>query len=149
MVRGLFFVEITNDPKKLKRDVDIAFCWQILPDLKYQELAKEWEIDMDETIWTKIERLGDEEQRQNKRLDTLEQNMDTQQKIAISVEKLAIYMEQMFKEQEKQGVRLDKLEGIPAEQWSNVKHTIINTIVGAGAGAFISGFFYLIAQNIK
>lgn len=104
---------------------------------------------MDETTRAEIERLRDEDRRQNRRLEVLEQSMESQKKIAISVEKLAVNMEQMLKEQEKQGKRLDKLESAPAEQWSSMKRTIFNTIIGAGAGAFATGIIYMMAQYIK
>ena len=103
---------------------------------------------MDEAVRVEIERLRDEDNRQNRRLEILEQSIETQQKIAISVEKLALNMQQMLKEQEKQGERLDKLEAAPAEQWSSMKRTIFNTIVGAGAGAFATGILYAMTQAI-
>lgn len=106
---------------------------------------------MDEVTKAEIERLHDEEHRQNRRLEILEQNMSTQHSIAMSVQKLAINMEQMLEEQKEQGKRLDKLESEPAENWSSMKRTIFNTIVGAIAGVIASGMIYIIAiaQNIK
>lgn len=103
---------------------------------------------MDEATRAEIERLRDEDRRQNRRLEALEASTETQQKIAISVEKLALNMEQMLKEQEKQGERLDALEKAPGEQWSSMKRTIFNTIVGAGAGAFATGIIYALALGI-
>ena len=103
---------------------------------------------MDETTKSEMERLWDEDRRQNQRLEVLEQNVEMQQKLAISVEKLALHMEQMFKEQEKQGQRLNVLEKAPGEQWSSMKRTIFNTIVGAGAGAFATGILYIMAQVV-
>lgn len=104
---------------------------------------------MDEAMRSELERLHDEDKRQNCRLDILEKSVSTQQSLAISVEKLAMNMERMLGEQEKQGERLDKLEAAPAEQWSNMKRTIFNTFVGAGAGAFASGVIYMMAQYAK
>lgn len=69
--------------------------------------------------------------------------------LVLSVQKLAINMEQMIKEQKNQSERLQKLEQEPAKQWSSMKRTIFNTIVGAGAGAFATGLFISIAQYIK
>ena len=104
---------------------------------------------MDEVTKAEIERLHDEEKRQNHRLEQLEQNFGVVQKIAISVEKLALNMERMLEEQEKQGQRLDKLESAPGDQWSSMKRTIFNTIVGAMAGACATGMVYTMAQYIK
>lgn len=96
-----------------------------------------------------LDRLHDEDKRQNRRLDILEKSVSTQQSLAISVEKLAMNMERMLGEQEKQGERLDKLEAAPAEQWSSMKRTIFNTFVGAGAGAVATGVIYMMDQYIK
>jgi len=103
---------------------------------------------MDEATKSELERLWDEDRRQNRRLEVLEQNVKMQQKLTVSVEKLALNMEQMFKEQEKQGQRLDILEKAPGEQWSSMKRTIFNTIVGAGAGAFATGIIYVMALAV-
>ena len=56
-------------------------------------------------------------------------------------------MERMLEEQKSQNERLQKLEQEPAKQWSNMKRTIFNTIVGAGA--FATGIIYTMAQFIK
>lgn len=69
--------------------------------------------------------------------------------LVLSVQKLAMNMEAMIVEQKNQSERLRKLEQEPAQQWSSMKRTIFNTIVGAGAGAFATGIFYMIAQYIK
>ena len=104
---------------------------------------------MDETTKEAIERLRDEDRRQNRRLEVLEQNLETQRKIATSVEKLALNMEQMLKEQEKQGERLTVLEKEPATRWNNMVRTIFNTIVGACAGAAATGIIYFMSQSIR
>lgn len=69
--------------------------------------------------------------------------------LVLSVQKLALNMEAMIKQQQNQNERLAKLEQEPAKQWSNMKRTIFNTIVGAGAGAFATGVIYTMAQYIK
>ena len=51
--------------------------------------------------------------------------------------------------EEQQGDRLAKLEAAPAEQWSSMKRTIFNTMVGAMAGALATGLIYIMAQYIK
>ena len=57
----------------------------------------------------------------------------------------------MLEEQRRQGNDIDKLKAEPAEQWSSMKRTIFNTIVGAIAGAIASGLVYAtaMAQYIK
>ena len=55
-------------------------------------------------------RLSDEDSRQNRRIDLLEQNVEKMAALTASVERLAASMENMLKEQERQGKRLDALE---------------------------------------
>ena len=54
--------------------------------------------------------LADENHRQNRRLDILEENAKAQTTLALSVERLATNMENMLKEQKEQGKRLETLE---------------------------------------
>lgn len=56
------------------------------------------------------QRLADEDNRQNRRIDLLEQNIEKMGALTASVERLAASMESMLKEQERQGKRLDALE---------------------------------------
>lgn len=55
-------------------------------------------------------RQDEENHRQNKRIDTLEETVRQIGALATSVEKLAVSMENMVKEQEQQGKRLETLE---------------------------------------
>lgn len=103
---------------------------------------------MDDVTKAELQRLHDEEQRQNKRLDLLEKNAETQHSLALSVQELAINMRQMLEVQKEQGTRLEKLETEPVETLSNIKKAAINTIVGVLAGALATGLLLLIAQNI-
>ena len=104
---------------------------------------------MDETIRVEIERLRDENARQNHRIEVLEQSTETQRMIALSVEKLAMNMEQMLKEQEKQGDRLTVLEQEPAKRWNDMSRKVLNTIVGAIAGACATGVIYAMINFMK
>ena len=69
-------------------------------------------------------RIEDWERRQDKRLELLEEN----------VRKLAQSVESMVKEQEKQGRRLDELEGRDGEMWRKVVGYIITAAVGILVG---------------
>jgi hypothetical protein len=82
------------------------------------------------------------------RMEDQEAQSKTIQELVLSVKELALNMQAMLKEQGSQGERLAKLEAAPGEAWSSMKRTIINTIVGAGAGALATGIFYIIAQNL-
>lgn len=83
------------------------------------------------------------------RMEEQEEQSKTIQELILSVKELALNMQTMIEVQGKQGDRLAKLEAAPAEQWSSMKRTIFNTLVGAGAGAFATGIIYTIAQYIK
>lgn len=104
---------------------------------------------MDEVLRAELARLHDENNRQNNRIKELEESMKITQELTTSIHTLAHDMKHMLDEQKEQGKRLDKLESAPAEQWSSMKRTIFNTIVGAGAGAFATGLAYMMAEFIK
>ncbi len=55
-------------------------------------------------------RLSDEDRRQNRRLDVIEETVRQIGSLTVSVEKLAVSMEGMLKEQAEQGKRLETLE---------------------------------------
>lgn len=79
-------------------------------------------------------RLADEDKRQNRRIELLEKNIGQLGTLAASVEKLAANMESMVRELEKQGKRLDTLEGRDGEMWRKVTGHIITVIIGAVFG---------------
>ena len=79
-------------------------------------------------------RIEDWERRQDKRLELLEENMREIGALTTSVEKLAQSVESMVKEQEKQGRRLDELEGRDGEMWRKVVGYIITAAVGILVG---------------
>ena len=75
-------------------------------------------------------RMEEEDKRQNKRLDNLEENA----KLLSSIEKLAANMEHMAMEQEKQGKRLETLEKRDGEMWRKVVGYIITAVIGVVVG---------------
>lgn len=75
-------------------------------------------------------RMEEEDKRQNKRLDNLEENA----KLLSSIEKLAVNMEHMAKEQEKQGKRLETLEKRDGEMWRKVVGYIVTAVIGVVVG---------------
>ncbi len=75
-------------------------------------------------------RLEEETKRQDKRISLLEDNVREMGALTTSVEKLAVSMESMVKEQEKQGKRLETLEGRDGEMWRKVVGYIVTAVVG-------------------
>ncbi len=85
-------------------------------------------------------RMEDENHRQNKRLDVLEGEIREIRKLTETVAELAQSMKAMTKEQERQGVRLGKIESRDGETWRKVVIYSITTAVG-----LILGYFFTIA----
>lgn len=82
------------------------------------------------------------------RMDDQEAKSRTIQDLVISVQKLAINMEAMIKEQVAQGDRIAKLEQEPADNWKRMKAKAIDTAVGLIAGAVITGIAIMAVQYI-
>lgn len=79
-------------------------------------------------------RLADEDRRQNRRIEALEESVRQIGALTTSVEKLALSIESMVKEQEQQGKRLEVLEGRDGEMWRKVTGHVITVIIGAVLG---------------
>lgn len=79
-------------------------------------------------------RLEEENARQNQRLKGLEDTVKQIAAINTSVEKLALSMEGMLKEQKDQGKRLETLENRDGEMWRKVVGYVATAIVGIIVG---------------
>jgi len=75
-------------------------------------------------------RLADEDKRQNKRIEVLEENVRQIGELTTSVEKLALSIEGMVKEQAQQGERLEILENRDGEMWRKVTGYMVTFIIG-------------------
>lgn len=94
---------------------------------------------MDEVVTRKEyeehnKRMEDEHKRQNHRISALEKAVEQNNKLLVSVEKLALNMENMQKEQKEQGERLETLESRDGEMWRKAVGHIVTTIIGLVAG---------------
>ena len=85
-------------------------------------------------------RLEEENRRQDKRIELLEDNMRELNRLTASVSKLASSIESMVKEQEKQGRRLETREDRDGAIWRKV--------VAYGATALVGIFIGYIAQQL-
>ena len=81
-----------------------------------------------------VKRMEAEHTRQDKRLDELEADVKQYGALTVAVEKMAVSMEQMIKEQQSQGERLVALESHDGEQWRKIVSYTITTIVGIVIG---------------
>lgn len=89
---------------------------------------------MDETMRVELERIRDEDNRQNKRLEILEGAMEETRTLTISIHGLAGDMKQMLSEMQKQGESLEKLdnrlgalEQEPGRKWKRIGDSILDT----------------------
>ncbi len=78
--------------------------------------------------------LEDENNRQNRRLDILEENTRQINSLTVSVEKLAQSIEVMVREQEAQGLRLETLESRDGEMWRKVVAYAVTAVLGLVIG---------------
>ena len=77
------------------------------------------------------ERIDAEEKRQNKRLDKLEDGFGQLAQLTSALEVMANNMENMAKEQAKQGERLEVIESKPAQNWEKLVWAIGGAILTA------------------
>ena len=85
------------------------------------------------------ERIDAENERQNKRLSSLEETVKEIQRLTIAVERMAVSMEGMTKEIASQGQRLDAIEKEPADKWKNAAWIVVSALIAAAVGALVRG----------
>lgn len=79
-------------------------------------------------------RMEEEHRRINHRLANVEVAVEENRQLVLSVEKLAISMQNMAEEQKEQGERLVTLEKRDGENWRKLVSHIATTIVGIVIG---------------
>lgn len=79
-------------------------------------------------------RIKDEQHRQNRQIEVLEESVKQNTALTVSVEKLANNMENMANEQAKQGERLEALEGRDGEMWRTVVKYVLTAALGLVIG---------------
>lgn len=98
---------------------------------------------MDEYVRTEVyaermQRVDDENNRQNRRIDKLEGAFDKISELATSVKLLAQNMSDMKTELQRQGKRLEEIEQEPADKWRKLTWLIVTGIAGAVLGFILS-----------
>lgn len=86
------------------------------------------------------QRLKEENDRQNHRLSALEDTIKQVAAISTSVEKLALNMENMLKEQVSQGKRLETLENRDGEMWRKAVGYAVTAVIGIIIGYIFKQF---------
>lgn len=79
-------------------------------------------------------RIEAEENRQNRRIELLEESVKQNAELTLSVGKLATSVEQMAKEQAHQGERLETLESRDGEMWRKATGYIVTAVAGIVVG---------------
>lgn len=85
---------------------------------------------------TENQLLAEENKRQNRRIDALEQITQQIGALTLSVERLATNMENMLRSIEAHGKQLEALEGRDGEMWRKVAAYAATTLVGGVIGFF-------------
>lgn len=92
-------------------------------------------------------RVDEENHRQNRRIDLLEENVRRIDTMTTSIKEMSVIMKNMLSELEKQSERIEKLEKEPLETNKQVKNAIITAIVGAIVGAVVT-FISMIMRGL-
>ena len=79
-------------------------------------------------------RIEDEQHRQNRRIELLEESVKQNTALTVSVGKLANNMELMANDQAIQGERLEALEGRDGEMWRTVVKYVLTAALGLVIG---------------
>ena len=83
-------------------------------------------------------RMEDWNRRQDKRLELLEENVREIGTLTASVEKLALSVQSMVKEQERQGQRLETLEDRDGAKWRKLMGYIVSALVAGVVGFLLA-----------
>ena len=79
-------------------------------------------------------RMEEEHNRQNRRIDDLEEGLKETRNLALSIERLTLSVKAMVDVQKEQGERLETLENRDGDMWRKVVGYVITTIVGLVIG---------------
>ena len=86
-----------------------------------------------------VKRIDAEDNRQNKRIEIIEAKQAQISELVASVKVLAVNVENIAKEINKQSQRLDEIEGIPKKRWETIVACIITGLLGAAISAIVAG----------
>lgn len=83
-------------------------------------------------------RVDEENNRQNKRIEIIENKQSQISELVVSVKVLATNVENIAKEINEQGLRLKEIEGKPAKRWEQLVGYIICSLVTAAIAYFLA-----------
>lgn len=103
---------------------------------------------MDDLIKAEFVRVWDESKRLNRRIEVVEEELKSLKEINLSIQKLAINMENMNKEQAKLAEAVEEIKARPAQTWNTITQTALTGIVSAVAGGFAVVLVQMIASGM-
>lgn len=83
------------------------------------------------------QRIEEEDVRQNRRIELLEEQTKQINNLTVSVEKLAQSVKTMAESQEAYGKRLETLEGRDGEKWRKVVEIVFTAVISGIIGYFL------------
>lgn len=104
---------------------------------------------MDEVVAAELKRIRDEDDRQNHRIDQLEQTVEKLNELMLTIQRLAMSVESLTKEVGRQGDRLEAIESAPIRRLDSARQTVINTVIGIIMGALAAGLIQTVANNLR
>lgn len=111
---------------------------------------REREKDMtEEELKLKINDHDHEIKSLKHRVEKVENQGGAIQELLMNVQRLALTMESMLKEQERQTARLNELEKEPGDNWKFTKKTILSTIITVIVTAALTAIIILAAEQLK
>lgn len=99
-----------------------------------QYVSMEMHKEFEKRMISENERLADEDKRQNKRIDVVEDTVRQIGDLTASVKELAVSMKNMAKLQEQQGQDIEELKNRDGEMWRRVTGYVITTVLGIVLG---------------
>lgn len=96
-----------------------------------QYVSMEVHKEFEKRMISENQRLSDEDKRQNKRIEALEDTVRQIGDLTASVKELAVSMKNMAKLQEQQGQDIEELKNRDGEMWRKVMGYIVTAVIGA------------------
>lgn len=80
------------------------------------------------------------------RLDTLEKDTKALQELALSVREIALTTQNMQRQLQEQGSKIEALEQLPAQKWNSAVKTVITTLCSTLVGGIIGAVLAVILK---
>jgi len=102
---------------------------------------------MEDAVRVELDRIHDEDKRQNKRLDDLEKSMSDIRELVVTVKELAMSAKYTNEKLDKVEKDVEQIKHAPLNDIAEAKTTVMRTIVSVIVGALFTGFIWLITTK--